>query len=379
MSKFFTDRPMLGFLVVSVLAALISAWVLNPQSSPIESVKAMINGLNFAKATAALLILLAGAGITYIAWRLASDPTAMGLVPAGAGYTVGRRLTVTTPDSTTKVVTRTADDALNDLENMIGLAPVKEEVNKLLASLEIERKRREQGLPVAPTSRHMVFTGPPGVGKTVVARALGEIYCSLGVLRKGHLVETDRGKVVAGYIGQTAIKMLEVCKSAHDGILFIDEAYALASDPGSGSDFGREAIDTLLKYMEDNRDRLIVIAAGYPDEMRRFIGANPGLASRFTKTINFPSYEASELASILQVMAKQQGYLLPEGFEPKFKSWVDAERGSSDWGNARSIRTLLEKAREAHAVRSYSDAAADVSKLELADLESAYGAMGYRQ
>jgi hypothetical protein len=113
--------------------------------------------------------------------------------------------------------------------------------------------------------------------------------------------------------------------------------------------------------------------------MRRFIGANPGLASRFTKTINFPSYEASELASILQVMAKQQGYLLPEGFEAKFKVWVDAERGSSDWGNARSIRTLLEKAREAHAVRSYSDAAADVSKLELADLESAYGAMGYRQ
>jgi stage V sporulation protein K len=379
MSKFFADRPMLGFLVVSVLAALISAWALNPQSSPIDTVKALIGGLNLAKTVAAVLILLAGAAITYIAWRLGGDPTAMGLVPAGAGYTVGRRLTVTSPDSTTRIVTRTADDALNDLENMIGLAPVKEEVNKLLASLEIERKRREQGLPVAPTSRHMVFTGPPGVGKTVVARALGEIYNSLGVLRKGHLVETDRGKVVAGYIGQTAIKMLEVCKSAHDGILFIDEAYALASDPGIGSDFGREAIDTLLKYMEDNRDRLIVIAAGYPDEMRRFIGANPGLASRFTKTINFPSYEASELASILQVMAKQQGYLLPEGFEPKFKNWVDAERNSSDWGNARSIRTLLEKAREAHAVRSYSDPTADVSKLELADLESAYGAMGYKQ
>ena len=148
MSKFFTDRPMLGFLIVSVLAALISAWVLNPQSSPIDAVKALIGGLNLAKTVAAVLIVLAGAAITYIAWRLGADPAAMGLVPAGAGYTVGRRLTVTSPDSTTKIVTRTADDALNDLENMIGLAPVKAEVNKLLASLEIERKRREQGLPV---------------------------------------------------------------------------------------------------------------------------------------------------------------------------------------------------------------------------------------
>jgi stage V sporulation protein K len=379
MNKFFTDRPMLGFLIVSVLAAVISAWVLNPQSGPIDAVKALFTELTLAKTVTLALAVLASVGVTYIAWRLGSDPTAMGLVPAGSGYTVGRRLTVTMPDSTTKIATRTADDALDDLEKMIGLAPVKAEVNKLLASLEVERKRREQGLPVAPTSRHMVFTGPPGVGKTVVARALGEIYSSLGVLRKGHLTETDRSKVVAGYIGQTAIQMQKICQSAHDGILFIDEAYALASDPGSGSDFGREAIDTLLKYMEDNRDRIIVIVAGYPDEMRRFIGANPGLASRFTKTISFPSYEPSELSAILQLMAKQQGYVLPEGYESKFKIWVDAERGSSDWGNGRSIRTLLEKAREAHAVRSYSDPSADVSKLELADLESAYSAMGLKQ
>ena len=376
MNKFFTDRPMLGFLIVSVVATLLSAWLMNPQSGPIGAISGLFAGLSALKVAAALLILIAGAGITYVAMRLATDPNALGLVPAGSGYTPGRRLTVSTSASTGKAPARTADDALDDLEKMIGLAPVKLEVNKLLASLEIERKRREQNLPVAPTSRHMVFTGPPGVGKTVVARAIGEIYRSLGVLRKGDVIEADRGKIVAGYVGQTAIKMLEICKTAHDNILFIDEAYTLASESGSGPDFGREAIDTLLKYMEDNRDRLIVIVAGYPDQMRRFIGANPGLASRFTKTIDFPPYDTSELVDILRLMAKQQGYELPEGFETKFGQWVESERRSESWGNARSIRTLLEKAREAHALRSFSDATADVSKLETSDLEAAMANMG---
>ena len=254
-----------------------------------------------------MLILLAGAAITYIAWRLGGDPTAMGLVPAGAGYTVGRRLTVTSPNSATRIVTRTADDALNDLENMIGLAPVKEEVNKLLASLEIEpqaARTRPAGCADQP---------PHGLYRAARCRQNRGRACPRRNLQFARRAAqrssgSDRSRQGGGRLYRpTAIKMLEVCKSAHDGILFIDEAYALASDPGIGSDFGREAIDTLLKYMEDNRDRLIVIAAGYPDEMRRFIGCNPGLASRFTKTINFPSYEASELASILQVMAKQQG------------------------------------------------------------------------
>jgi SpoVK/Ycf46/Vps4 family AAA+-type ATPase len=262
--------------------------------------------------------------------------------------------------------------ALEKLEAMVGLAPVKQEVKRLTARLEVEQKRREQGLPIAAVSQHMVFTGPPGVGKTEVARVIGDIFRALKVLRKGHLVETDRAGLVAGFVGQTATKTLDKCREALDGVLFIDEAYTLASGGGgSGHDFGKEAIDTLLKFMEDNRDRIVVIVAGYPKDMQRFIDSNPGLTSRFTKTVDFPSYGASDLCEILRRMAARQHFSLPDDFAAALAPWIEQRAKAPDWGNARSVRTLLEKAREAQAIRISTDPNADLSRLETADLMEA--------
>jgi stage V sporulation protein K len=370
MQSFLTPRFILTFILIGVASAVISAVLFSPQVGFFTWIGNFFSAMTPLRFLGMTSTILAAAGIGYTAARVGTDPTALGLVPIGSGYTYGRRLVTNPGTGETRLVSRTADDALNDLEAMIGLVPVKSEINKLLASLEVERRRREQNLPVFATSRHMVFTGPPGAGKTVVARALGDIYRSLGVLRKGHLVEADRSALVGGYIGQTALKTLEVCRSALDGILFIDEAYSLSAADLRG-DFGREAIEALLKYMEDHRDRLIVIVAGYPAEMQRFITSNPGLASRFTKTINFPSYDTRELCEIFRVMVKEQQYQLPDDFENRLAPWIESARQDPQWGNARSIRTLLEKVREAHALRTSRDPDADMSKFEIIDIEAA--------
>lgn len=272
-----------------------------------------------------------------------------------------------------KPQSRPADRAIAELDAMVGLAPVKEEINRLTARLQVERRRREQGLPVTPMSLHMVFTGPPGVGKTVVARALGSIYAAVGVLRKGHVVEVDREGLVAGYIGQTATKTLAACRDALNGILFIDEAYSLVT--GGQGDFGQEAISTILKFMEDNRDRIVVIVAGYPDKMRHFLESNPGLSSRFTRRIDFPPYGEDELVEIFARLTAQEQLVLPPGFEPRVRPWIASAKGREDWGNARSMRTLVERVREAQAARIAADPDADLSMLTIEDVDRAVETM----
>jgi stage V sporulation protein K len=274
-----------------------------------------------------------------------------------------------------KPQSRPADRAIADLDAMVGLASVKAEINRLSARLQVERRRREQGLPVTPMSLHMVFTGPPGVGKTVVARTLGSIYSAVGVLRRGHVVETDREGLVAGYVGQTAPKTLDRCKEALNGVLFIDEAYSLLQGAGGGYDFGQEAISTLLKFMEDNRDRIVVIVAGYPDKMRHFVESNPGLSSRFTRRIDFPPYGEEELIEIFARLAAQEQLSLPSGFEARIRPWVASACGREDWGNARSMRTLVERVRETQAERLAIHLDADLNEIAILDIDRAVETM----
>ena len=310
-------------------------------------------------------ILVAGLSMTFIAMRLVEQHA----VPAVYSPDLVRPIRIVEAEE--RHEPSAMEVALAKLDAMVGLAPVKQEVKALIARMQVEQKRRDQGLDVSALSQHMVFTGPPGVGKTEIARLIGEIYQGLKVLRKGHVVETDRASLVAGYLGQTAIKTLDKCREALDGILFIDEAYSLA--PGLGADFGKEAVDTILKFMEDNRDRIVVIVAGYRNEMRRFIDSNPGLASRFSKTIDFPSYTTAELCEIFKRMATRQQFNLPEGFEARLKPWIESRAKAEDWANAREMRTLLERSREAQAMRVASDPSADISVVTIQDIVLATG------
>ncbi|MGW3412636.1 AAA family ATPase [Streptomyces sp. NPDC000888] len=273
------------------------------------------------------------------------------------------------------------DEALAELERMVGLEPVKRQVKALSAQLNMARLRAGQGLPVQPPKRHFVFSGPSGTGKTTVARILGRVFYALGLLGGDHLVEAQRADLVGEYLGQTAVKANELIDSAIGGVLFVDEAYSLSnSGYGKGDAYGDEALQVLLKRAEDNRDHLVVILAGYPEGMDRLLTANPGLSSRFTTRVDFPSYRPLELTSIGEVLAAENGDIWDEEALDELRSiaghvvdqgWID------ELGNGRFLRTLYEKSCAYRDLRlsGYPGALSrdDLSTLRLPDLMQAYG------
>ena len=231
------------------------------------------------------------------------------------------------------------EDLLAELDSYIGLDVVKDEVRSLINMVQVYKLRREHDLPTTDMSLHMVFTGNPGTGKTMMARMMARIYRSLGILSKGQLVEVDRSGLVAGYVGQTAIKTQKAIEKAMGGVLFIDEAYAL--NGRSENDFGQEAIDTVLKAMEDHRDDLVVIVAGYTDLMEKFIHSNPGLESRFNRFLLFPDYTTDEMMAIFK-MRCGKGYVLTEEAEPLVRDYIAEESADGSFGNARGVRNIFE-------------------------------------
>ena len=262
-------------------------------------------------------------------------------------------------------------DPYAELDDLIGLNSVKKEVRSLANFVKVQKQREAQGLKTAKVSYHLVFYGSPGTGKTTVARIVGRIYKDLGVLKKGHTVETDRGGLVAKYMGQTALKTDTVIQQALDGVLFIDEAYSLVPEGGNGQDYGQEAISTLLKRMEDYRDRLVVIIAGYKNEMQRFIDSNPGLQSRFNRYIDFPDYSGVELADIFKMYMKKNQYTLADDAEEFLKEQFEyavahKEHKDRNFGNARFARNVFEKSIQSQANRL--EGMTNLSKEQLTEL-----------
>ena len=267
-------------------------------------------------------------------------------------------------------------DPYEELEDLIGLDNVKQEVKSLANFVKLQKQRQEKGMKTPKMSYHLVFTGSPGTGKTTVARIVARIYKDLGILKTGHTVETDRSGLVAEYVGQTATKTNAIVDSALNGVLFIDEAYALVPENAS-NDYGQEAISTLLKRMEDDRDKLVVIIAGYTNEMKRFIDSNPGLQSRFNRYINVPDYTAKELVRIFHMYMKKNQYTISDEADEMLKEKLDyaVEHKDRNFGNARYVRNVFEKSIQMQANRlegksNLSDR--ELTEITASDIEKAF-------
>src|SRR5215211_2437180 len=278
--------------------------------------------------------------------------------------------------------TRSLEELQTELDSLVGLDLVKEQVRALVAFLEVQGQRLERGLPEVATSQHLVFLGNPGTGKTTIARLLAHMYRAMGLLKRGHLVEVDRAGLVGEYVGMTAIKTERAIRRALDGMLFIDEAYALARPAQRGADFGQEAIEILLKRMEDHRHRLIVIVAGYPRLMHEFLDSNPGLRSRFARELTFPDYSTEELVAITERFAEQNEYRVTEPAAAELRRIFDRAVRGEGFGNARYARTIFEQALNAQALRLAAGegleglAAENLIALSEADFAAAARALG---
>ena len=268
---------------------------------------------------------------------------------------------------------KSVEELIEEIDALIGLGNIKAEVKSLVISLQVQQMRKSQGLPNPEISNHMVFFGNPGTGKTTIARQLGHLYRQLGMLSRGHFIETDRSGLVGGYLGQTALKTTEVLNSALGGILFIDEAYTLSSTHGEDQ-YGQEAIDTILKYMEDHRDDLIVIAAGYENLMGEFLQSNPGMKSRFNKYFLFGDYTEDELAEIFLCIASSTSYFLDEEAEKHLRGIIKqiVQGKPENFGNGRTMRNLFERslANQANRIVALSiSEKADLQRIAAEDIQ----------